>query len=166
MEGGQGGASCGEKAFVLVGGFGGGGGGCSSGEGGGGGGFTGGNAVANSSGEGGYSYISPLALERFNDVEEGLHFGAGSVDILPAMEKGCGCDNLCVILDPRDPPKEHECVCSEDWEPQGSESKCRSAVDDGWMDTPHLIGVIATVFLVIIIFSVVCICLCKYGHLS
>lgn len=36
-------------------------------------------------------------------------------------------------------------------------------VEAGWLATPHLIGLIAVVVVIIIFFSLVCFCLCKFN---
>lgn len=127
LEGGLGGFSCNSKAeWSTYGGFGGGGGGCTNGEGGGGGGYNGGNAVANSSGEGGYSFVSLLAIERLTDVEEGQNAGPGSLDVMPAIAEGCGCEQLCIVLDPS--LEEKQCVCpiasAGEWPTEDNVTKC------------------------------------------
>ena len=131
LEGGLGGLSCNPKAeWPTYGGFGGGGGGCTNGEGGGGGGYNGGNALANSSGEGGYSYVSLLAIERLTDVEEGQNAGPGSLDIMPAIAEGCGCEQLCIVLDPS--LEEKQCVCpiasGNEWSPEDNVTRCFGTV--------------------------------------
>ena len=127
LEGGLGGLSCNPKAeWPTYGGFGGGGGGCTNGEGGGGGGYNGGNAAGNSSGEGGYSFVSLLAIERLTDVEEGQNAGPGSLDIMPAIPEGCGCEQLCIVLDPS--LEEKQCVCplvsGSEWPNEDNVTKC------------------------------------------
>ena len=100
------------------------------GEGGGGGGYNGGNAGSNSSGEGGYSYVSLLAIERLTEVEEGQHAGPGAVDIMPAIPEGCGCEQLCIVLDPS--LEEKLCVCpihsGTDWPSEDNVTKCNSKI--------------------------------------
>lgn len=127
--------SCNPKAeWPTYGGFGGGGGGCTNGEGGGGGGYNGGNAAGNSSGEGGYSFVSLAAIERLTDVEEGQNAGPGSLDIMPAIPEGCGCEQLCIVLDPS--LEEKQCVCplvsGSEWPNEDNVTKCA-----GTFSLPH-----------------------------
>lgn len=175
LEGGSGGLSCDNHQTPdwpsPIGGFGGGGGGCSNGAGGAGGGYNGGNALRNSSGEGGYSYVSSLAIERLTEAEEGQNSGSGSVDILPALSEGCGCEQLCIVLDPL--LEEKQCVCPipaaisgglATWLPEDNSTKCSGyIVEVGWLGSPHLVGLIAAVVVIILLFSLVCFCLCKFS---
>ncbi|KAK4036254.1 hypothetical protein OUZ56_028317 [Daphnia magna] len=163
LEGGLGGFSCNSKAeWPTYGGFGGGGGGCTNGEGGGGGGYNGGNAVANSSGEGGYSFVSLLAIERLTDVEEGQNAGPGSLDVMPAIAEGCGCEQLCIVLDPS--LEEKQCVCpiasAGEWPTEDNVTKCAGFNSEtGLLGTPHLIGTVVAAILIFVIFSIICFCL-------
>ena len=97
---------------------------------------SGGNAIANSSGEGGFSYVSPLAIERLTDVEQGQHLGSGTVDILPAIAEGCGCDHLCVVLDPS--LVEKQCVCPDGWQPEENATKCSGKSSRPTLSLPNL----------------------------
>lgn len=167
LEGGMGGLSCSPKAeWPTFGGFGGGGGGCPNGEGGGGGGYSGGSAVPNASGEGGYSFVSPtlsVGGSGLVEVEEGHNFGHGSVDILPAVTEGCGCDQLCVVLDPSF--EEKTCLCSVNgngWHSEDNVTKCSGfGADAGWLGSSHLIGTITSAILVVIMSFIICFCLCE-----
>ncbi|XKL67743.1 hypothetical protein PGB90_003234 [Kerria lacca] len=98
LEGGVGGKSCYSSTDSMkgTGGFGGGGGGCVAG--GGGGGFTGGRAWTESSvnGEGGWSIYTERS--QYQDVKPGVHYGAGSVLIIPSVS-GCGCSFKCAAMD-------------------------------------------------------------------
>lgn len=104
-----------------------------------GGGYNGGNAIRDSSGEGGYSFVSSLAIERLTEAEEGHNSGSGSVDILPAIIEGCGCDQLCIVLDHL--LEEKQCVCPvpaaisggfPTWLPEDNNTKCA-----GKLQTKH-----------------------------
>lgn len=165
----MGGLSCNPRAdWPTFGGFGGGGGGCTNGQGGGGGGYNGGSAVPNASGEGGYSYVSPLAVERLTEVEEGRNAGPGSVDIFPAIVEGCSCEQLCVVLDAL--LDEKQCLCSVNgnggsvgWQPEDNVTRCSGfGLENGWLGTSHLVGTITSAILMVIMFSIICFCLCKF----
>ena len=164
----MGGLSCNPSAdWPTFGGFGGGGGGCPNGEGGGGGGYNGGSAEPNASGEGGWSYVAThLVVKGMTEVEEGHHSGSGSVDILPAIPEGCGCDQLCAILDPSY-LEEKQCLCAVNngWLPEDNVTKCAGFFldDSTWFGAYNSIGTITSAVLVVVIFlSIICFCLCKY----
>ena len=121
-------------------------------------------------------------------MEEGQHAGPGAVDIMPAIPEGCGCEQLCIVLDPS--LEEKLCVCpihsGTDWPSEDNVTKCNSKIwkkksirwkffkfffdsgvfvgfynEAGWLGTPHVIGTVTAAVLVVLVFGATCFLLCK-----
>lgn len=75
--------------------------------------FTGGRAWSESAtnGEGGSSFI-PLHIQHWKEVKPGVHYGPGSVMIIPATI-GCECEYRCVALD--EDRAQGKCMCPPGW---------------------------------------------------
>ena len=65
---------------------------------------------SSTTGEGGWSMVSRKAL--YKEVKAALHYGPGSVVIIPAVS-GCNCEHRCVALD--ESRTTVKCVCSHGW---------------------------------------------------
>lgn len=79
---------------------------------GGGGGYSGGDTSHEPSGEGGTSYISKRrSVDELSAVYAGDNSGHGSVVIIPAISRACGCEYRCVVLD--EFSSTVACICPE-----------------------------------------------------